>query len=250
MTDDPYAFDWDGLYDPDYLYFYSDTFAVEDAAAQVDRVCRALSLKRGSRVLDLGCGHGRHAVELALRGHLVTGVDRSEYFIDRARRFATDLDVAIDFRVEDLRALEDVEGYDAALMLFDVFGAHSDGENLDVLRRVRRSLEPGGGFCLDLRNRDWVVRAVPPVTVLQKGDDLMVDRHGFDPKTGRLVDHRTLVRDGRVREVRFSVRLYSFTEVKALLESAGFEVTDVWGSWEGAPLTLATNRMVVFARAG
>jgi len=243
-----FVFDWDAVFDvDDYLHFYEDTLRAERTEHQVDVLASHLGLRPGKRVLDLGCGHGRHALELARRGFDVVGLDRTEGFVELARKDAEAAGLPIDYRVSDLRDLDEEAGFDAVLCLFDVFGLHRDEENHDVLRRVARALRPGGKLCLDVRNRDWMVRALLPVTILQKGQDLMIDRHVFDPISGRLVDYRILVRDGRTREARFSVRLYHFTEIRALLASVGLSVTEGFGTWDGDPIGLTHNRMVIFA---
>ncbi len=247
MTD-PAGFDFDELFDPDdYLHFYEGTLISERTPAQVDALERALGLAPPMAVVDLGCGHGRHANELGRRGYRVTGVDLVAKFVDRAKADAAALGVSVDYRCADVRALVDSERFDAAVCLFDAFGFFGDADNLAILQAVARALVPGGRLCLDVRNRDWMVRSIAPTTVLEKGDDLMIDRHQFDVMTGRLVDRRVVVRGGRVKKTPFSVRLYGFTELRLLLELAGFAVSDVWGDWSGAPLTLHTNRMVLFA---
>ncbi|MFO0606408.1 MAG: class I SAM-dependent methyltransferase [Polyangiales bacterium] len=250
MNGDPFVFD-DAVFDvDDYLYFYDETLRAENTPAQVDRVVAELALGPGARVLDLGCGHGRHALELARRGHVVTGVDRVAGFVERAGVEASLVGVDATFIHGDMRELPYDAAFDAAVCLFDAFGFHRDADNERVLAGMARALRPGGGFCLDLRNRDWMVRNLLPVTVLQRGEDVMIDRHAFDSRTGRLVDRRVTVRGGRVRETPFSVRLYAFGEIERLLREAGLGVTAVYGDWGGAPLSVNYNRMVIFGAKG
>jgi SAM-dependent methyltransferase len=241
-----FVFDWEAVFDvEDYLHFYEDTLRTERTEHQVDVLTAHLGMFPGMRVLDLGCGHGRHTLELARRGFDVVGIDRMEGFLGLARREASAAGLDVRFDLGDAREIEDVEAFDRVLCLFDVFGLHTDEENLDVLRRITRALRPGGKVCLDVRNRDWIVRALLPVAILQKGADLMIDRHVFDPISGRLVDYRVMVRDGRTKEARFSVRLYHFTELRALLASVGLVVTEAFGTWDGDPIGLQHNRMVL-----
>lgn len=244
---DPWALDAEGLFAlDDYLYFYEETLRAERTDAQVDRIARELTLLAPSRVLDLGCGHGRHALELAARGHTVHGVDMMAPFITRAREDADRAKLPVTFECADLRAWDAPHPFDAAVCLFDAFGLHRDEENLDVLAAMARALTPRGGFCLDLRNRDWMTRHLQPVTVLERGRDLLIDRHAFDARTGRLVDRRVIVRDGRAREVVFSVRLYGLQEIEALLARVGLEVRSAWGDWNGSPVSVNSNRLVLF----
>lgn len=242
-----YVFDWDAVFDvEDYLHFYDDTLRAERTAHQVDMLVDHMRLEPGMRVLDLGCGHGRHSLELAQRGLSVVGIDRMEGFIELAREDARRACLPATFAVGDMRELDEDATYDRVICLFDVFGLHRDDENLDILRRMARALKPGGMACIDVRNRDWMLRGLLPVTVMQKGPDLMVDRHIFDPVSGRLVDYRLMVRNGQTKEARFSVRLYHYAELRALCASAGLFVTERFGSWDGDPISLTQNRMILF----
>jgi SAM-dependent methyltransferase len=242
-------FQFDEVFEAEeYLYFYEDTLREEDTAKQVDFLARELPLSPGERVLDLGCGHGRHANELARRGHQVLGVDMVMGFLDIARADARDAGLTVDYALGDVRGLGIEASFEHAVSLFDAFGFLDDEGNADYLRSVAQALVPGGSLLLDVRNRDWVARSILPVTVLDKGEDMMVDRHAFDTATGRLVDRRTYVRGGKVRTVTFSIRLYAPTELAALLAATGFRVERTWGGWDGAPLSLGRNRMLILAR--
>lgn len=248
VSDSSYVFDYEAVFDVDnYLYFYEETLAAERTEAQVDFFERHMNLRPFMRVLDVGCGHGRHANELAARGYSVVGVDRMQGFIDLARREAERRRLDVDYKVGDALDIGYDGEMDGVVCLFDVFGVLRDEQNTELLRRMHRALKPGAALCLDVRNRDWMVRALLPFTVMQKGKDLMIDRHAFDPISGRLVDHRVIVRDGRVTEAPFSVRLYTFAELRGALESVGFTVTAAFGAWDGSALGLHQNRMVIFA---
>jgi SAM-dependent methyltransferase len=246
---DPAHFHFEDLFDPDeYLYFYEDTLREEDTPAQVTFLERELALAPGARILDIGCGHGRHANELARRGYDVLGVDLVLGFLEKARDAARRDGLAARYALGDVRGLGEVASFDHAICLFDAFGFLDDEGNEAQLAAVAAALRPGGALLLDVRNRDWIVRNILPVTVLDKGDDLMIDRHVFDTQRGRLVDRRTYVRDGRARTVTFSIRLYALTELTVLLRAAGLAVERAFGGWDGAPLSLSRNRMLLVAR--
>jgi SAM-dependent methyltransferase len=248
MQDRAY-FDFEQVFDAEeYLYFYDETLRQEDTRAQVDFLERELALAPGAKVLDLGCGHGRHANELARRGCEVLGVDVVRGFLDLARAEAEREGLAARYALGDVRALGLEAAFDHAVCLFDAFGFLDDEGNEAFLRSAFAALVPGGALLLDVRSRDWIVRSILPVTVLDKGDDLMIDRHSFDVPTGRIVDRRTYVRGGRARTVTFSIRLYTLSELASLLRATGFAVERTWGGWDGGPITLAKNRMLLLAR--
>jgi len=242
-------FDFDKLFDPDdYLYFYENTLIEEDTPGQVDFLERELRMEAPMRVLDLGCGHGRHANELAARGYEVVGVDIVQKFLEIAEGEARARGLPAHYVLGDIRGLPWVEEFDRAICLFDVLGFFRDDENAAAVAGAARALRPGGILCVDVRNRDWMVRNLLPVTVLEKGDDLMIDRHHFDTVTGRLVDQRIVVRDGAVKRLPFSIRLYTRSELSQLLEAVGLRVAAAYGSYAGAPISMQQNRMVIIAQ--
>jgi SAM-dependent methyltransferase len=244
-------FDFEALFDADdYLHFYEDTLASEDAAGQVSFLDRELDLRAPMKILDLGCGHGRHANELSARGHEVVGIDLVKGFWDRAAADAARRGLSAQYIHGDYRDLPWAEEFDRAICMFDAFGFFRDEENMGALAGVARALKPSGMFCLDIRNRDWMVRNILPTTVLEKGDDLMIDRHFFDTATGRLVDRRILVRGGVVKHLPFSIRLYSFSEIGLLLGAVGLRVVAAYGDFGGAPVSMQQNRMIVISQKG
>ena len=82
--------------------------------------------------------------------------------------------------------------------------------------------------------------------MVERDGDLLVDRHRFDVETGREESERWIVRGGQVRKTSYSVRFYTFTELRTLLLDAGFAAVEGFGH-DGKPLTLESRRMVVVA---
>lgn len=232
----------------DYLYFYGEMLTDEVTERQVAALTQLLGLDRPMRILDLGCGHGRHANRLAALGHQVTGYDRSAGFLDLARRDAAARGVSVDYRQGDMRQLDFDQAFDCVLMLFTVFGYFGDDENLLVLRKVARALRPGGRLLFDILNRDVFLVGFRPDFVTEKQGNLMIDRNRFDMLSGRLYNQRIVIREGARRDKPFFVRLYSATEVRDLLRQAGLELEQVYGGWEGQPLSTESRRMIIIAR--
>lgn len=250
MTQTVY-YDFAQLFDADeYLYFMEDTLRLENTEAQVDFIEQRLALfpGAGDRVLDLGCGHGRHAIELARRGHSVTGIDLAETFVTVARRDAAAAGVEVEFVHGDMAAVDAHAQYTGAVCLFDAFGFFDDAHALLTLQAAHRALLAGGRLLLDLRTREWMLR-LPPVTVVDKGNgDMLIDRQHFDAESGRLIDRRTTLRGDRRRDVTFSVRLYTYTEIRSLLLTAGFGIEWAGGGFDGAPLSPDRPRTLILAR--
>ncbi|RCK79899.1 MAG: methyltransferase [Candidatus Ozemobacter sibiricus] len=242
-------FDFDAVFAPDdYLYFYETTLPQERSRREADFIEQALDLQPAHRILDVACGHGRLTNLLARRGYRLTGVDRSAGFLEIARREAQAQGLAVDYRQGDMRDLSFDEPFDRALLTFTAFGYFSDDDNLLVLRRIRRVLAPGGRFLFDVLNRDTFLKRFVPSLVTERGDDLMIDRTSFDQRRGRVTTHRTIIRDGQRRDMRFSMRLYNLTELEFWLREAGLTLERVCGGYSGGPVDHEAHRLVLIAR--
>ena len=164
---------YESLFDERYLDFFpvlrKRPLAIEDARA----VCSLLELQPGQRVLDLGCGTGRHSVALALAGMTVTGVDLSAALLERARATASAEGMQVSWLQRDMRELDDLGPFDACVNLYTAFGFFGDDEDQEVLLQVAAALAPGGKLLLDLTNhlaylRSFSPEVCSPPTALQK----------------------------------------------------------------------------------
>ncbi|MBI5254898.1 MAG: class I SAM-dependent methyltransferase [Burkholderiales bacterium] len=246
------GFDLAALFDAEeYLHFLAPTLRDEDTPAQCGFIEQALSLAPGSRVLDLGCGHGRHANELARRGHRVVGIDLVEGFVARARAEAERERLPAEFVCGDMRAFQAAPEFDAAVCLFDAFGFHTDEEHARILANALAALRPGGQLLLDVRNREHMLRCPPVALVELDNGDMMIDRFHFDLEAGRMLDRRSYVRSTAQgltrRDITFSVRLYAATELRALLQAAGWRVQRSYGGFDGVAASAALPRLLVVA---
>jgi SAM-dependent methyltransferase len=206
----------------DYLHFYDAFLTDEVSDAQADRLWRLLELDSCDEVLDVPCGHGRIANGLAARGASVTGLDANPLFLERARTDASARGVKVEYIQGDMRNLPWEERFDLVLNWFSSFGYFDDKGNRAWLREARKTLRPRGRLVIELWNRDAFARNWLPVTMSERDGDLQVDRHRFDLLTGRAETDRFIVRGGSVRVVCFSVRAFTFTELREWLLDAGF----------------------------
>src|SRR4051794_55164 len=203
---------------------------------EVDLLMGALGLAPGQRVLDVGCGPGRHAHELARRGITVHGIDISHRFVDLARR---DAPPGATFERLDARALPFVAEFDAAISLCQgAFGlVTGDGEDLLVLAGMARALKPGGRLAVSAFNAYFQVRF---------GEGTL------DAATG--INHeRTQVRDedGRVKAVDLWTHCFTPTELRALVAAAGLRLDALWsvepGAYHATAPTVDTPEYLVVA---
>jgi SAM-dependent methyltransferase len=217
----------------DYAAAYDDLYHDKDYPAECDlieRVFATYGSGRVRRVLDLGCGTGRHAVILAERGYEVTGVDRSPEMVERARARGS----LAHFELGDIASIDLGETFEAALMNFAVLGYQVGNTDLQAtLATVRRHLRTGGLFFCDFWYGPAVLAQRPSERVkvidsrggqlirvatgeLDVRHDLCVVRyHVWQIEAGRVL--------AEVRE-QHPMRYFFALELELLLAGAGFEL--------------------------
>ena len=209
---------------------------------EVDFLMAALGLRAGMRVLDVGCGPGRHAHDLARRGLRVHGIDISERFVDLAREQAPD---GATFERLDARDLAFVADFDVVICLcqgaFGLMTANGDDER--VLAGMARALRPGGLLALSAFNAYFAVKYF--------ADEATGST--FDAATG--VNHeRTEVRNesGEARQVDLWTGCYTPRELTVLMRVAGLTVDSISsvepGGYALAKPTTETAEFLVIAR--
>lgn len=173
---------------------------------EVDFLAEKLELEPGARVLDLACGKGRHAVELASRGFRVTVFNFQSSF-----------------------------GY-----------LPSEEEDLEVLERVAEALVPGGRFLIETINLLGLIRNYQPRSWRTLGDgSLLTEDRSYDAITGRSRATWTIVRpDGSRSELHLSMRIYSCPELRRMLAQAGLAADGVWGGIDGSEYGVGGRRIV------
>lgn len=236
--------DFEGVFGEDYVHFYEASQPPELSDRQAELIAQLLDLRAGSRVLDVPCGYGRITERLAVFGCDVVGVDSSAYFLERARRQAPDLD----YREGDMRELDFDAEFDAVVNWFTSFGYFDDETDQAILRSWRRALKPGGKLLIDHQNRDLMLPFLGAgrAYVEEVGDDFLIDRSVYDVTAGRTRTERVIIRSGQVRRASFSVRTFTFTELRAWLLEAGFASVSAFGPG-GEPFGRESRRMVVVA---
>jgi SAM-dependent methyltransferase len=190
---------------------------------EVDFLVDALGLEPGMRVLDVGCGPGRHSLALACRGFEVVGVDHSAEFVRLARDAAVADGLSAIFEELDVRELDRPGEFDATLCLCQGgFGLLGGRDEADVFGRIAATLRPGGALAVSAFSAAFAVRH------LEAGEE-------FDPATG-------------VLPTCFTAR-----ELELLARAAGLAAIEVHGVTPGdyrrQPPTLDHHELLLLARA-
>lgn len=217
------------IFDDDYLRTLP-SLSPRQTAKESQFIADSLGIASGGTLLDLACGYGRHALELAAKGFQVTGLDLSLPLLIRAADAARRASVNINFIHGDLREIAFENEFDGAYCVFSSFGYFDDDTNRKVAVNLARALKPGGKLLLEVVNRDYLCRDLPTRVWWQGEGCVVLEEVDFNYFSSRLQVQRSLVfEDGRQIEQEISIRAYSLHEIGKILHHSGFRVTEVSG---------------------
>ena len=239
------------FFNEDYLKIYSERLSHDVTERETSFIVDSLGLQEGARVLDLACGHGRHAIALARRSMVVTGQDLNEDYLRKARADAVREGVEIETVHGDMRDIPFTSEFDAVINMFTAFGYFdSDDEDVRVLQSVGNSLKGDGQLLLDTINREWVLaNYVQNDWHTDDDGNTFLEHREFDLVTGRNhVTFTIVTADGTRRESPgHDIRLYTLTELVRLFDASGLRVSATYGDYDGSPYAINSPRMIVVA---
>jgi SAM-dependent methyltransferase len=236
---------------------YDNEIFTQGTLGECDFIEAEINFNKSLKIIDIGCGTGRHSIELTKRGYRVIGVDLSESQIARAKEKAKDLDLNIDFQKHDARNLPFECEFDLAIMLCE--GGFSlmetDEMNFEILKNATKALKDKGKFIFTTLNGLFpLFHSVKEFyEAAQKEGQSQCKECSFDLMTFR--DYNTAVFEddsGNKRELKCNERYYVPSEITWLLKTLGFNKIDIYGAKLGAfsrddKLTTKDFEMLVIA---
>ena len=213
------------------LYLDTDGDVVENdrnTEQEIDALVRAAGLEPNDRILDLCCGQGRHALELARRGFKqVTGLDRSRYLVRLARKRARQRGLSVSFHEGDARKFRVQESsFHCACVLGNSFGYFDrEEDDIAVLESIKRALASGGTLVMDLTDGDWMRSHFEARSWEWIDQNHFVCRERALAGDGeRLISREVVVHAERgvIADQFYAERLYSRDRIQTLLTSVGF----------------------------
>lgn len=214
--------------------------------AEIDQVLSFLSVKSGAKILDLGCGLGRHSLELARRGFFVTGIDKTTAYLEKARKQAKAEGLAIDFVEDDIRNFCRPNSFDGAISMFTTFGYFKDpADDLQVLVNVFRSLKKGGKLVMELRGKEEFARVFRERIWSEKDGTILLEERKIKRNWSWLESRWIIIKGQTRKEFLVSHRLFSASELQALLRKSGFNIIRVCGDLSGSKYDHMARRLIV-----
>jgi 2-polyprenyl-3-methyl-5-hydroxy-6-metoxy-1,4-benzoquinol methylase len=223
-------------------------FPPEWTRAEAAFIVATPGLQPGARILDVPCGGGRLALELASLGHRVTGVDLASDLVGAAEAAARERGLEADFETGDMRGIPWAAKFDAVVCFGNSFPYFDDEGNEAFLRAAARALRPSGRLVL---NVPTLAEAIFPHLVAcswhEVGDILMLRKASHDPGTGQIVTEYTFIRGDVVEKKAAVYRVYTYREMVRMLRDAGFAAVEGFGSMAGEPFQLGSRNCYIRA---
>jgi SAM-dependent methyltransferase len=235
---------FDGLYAKVLPKHFDETATLEQART----IKRILRLRKGQRALDIPCGMGRLTLPLARMGVLMTGVDLTRRYVERARAQTRKEKLSVRLVCQDMRAIDFDGEFDAAFNWFTSFGYFSDADNLEFCQRVLRALKPGGRFLVEGINKSWLLTHFSSRVEETVGTVSIVHESRWNSGTERIRSVWTMHRGRTTERHTISHKLYNGTDLRRLLRTAGFREIKLFGSPPLGRLTRHSQRLIAVAR--
>lgn len=237
-----------------YAKSYDNEPFTKGTIGEVDFIEKEINFNKTVKILDVGCGTGRHAIELAKRGYAVTGVDLSEAQIARAREKASRENVYVNFQQADARDLAFSEAFELAIIICE--GGFSlmetDEMNYAILMSAKKSLKKGGKLILTCLNALFPL--FHSVKEFMEKNDQKSGNNSFDLMTLRETSSLDITDDaGTVRKLNCNERYFMPSEITWYLKSLHFKTVEIFGCRLGNfnredPLTTEDFEMLVVAQ--
>ncbi|RRB02781.1 class I SAM-dependent methyltransferase [Larkinella rosea] len=221
----------------------------EQTELEADFLNDVLELQPGQRVLDVFCGYGRHALELARLGYSVTGVDISGESIRDLQKTAQRQKLAIDAHAGDFLSIPLEGGFNGAYCLGNSFSFFPHDQMLLFLQKIAGLLAPGGWFVADTA---MIAESVLPDfqerSWMQVGDITFLMENEYDARESCITSHLTYLRMEQTEHRESRHYVYTIAELHRLFRQAGLLITEQFGNLDGSDYQLGDDRLLVLAR--
>ncbi|MEX0811007.1 MAG: class I SAM-dependent methyltransferase [Chitinophagales bacterium] len=216
--------DW---FDSPYYHLLYSNRDESEARNFIDRLINFLQPEAGSYMLDLACGKGRHAKQLAEKGFKVTGIDLSEKSILSAKAFESE---RLKFFVHDMRKLFYTNYFDYAFNFFTSFGYFDrESDNIKTLQAVNKGLKPGGVLTIDFLNVNKTL------SDLQHSEQ--IERSGVVFHIDRKIERGFIIKDikfsdkGKLYNYQEKVQAIDLDHFKKYMAESNFSIQHIFGNY-------------------
>ncbi|MDR1868845.1 MAG: methyltransferase domain-containing protein [Treponema sp.] len=201
------------------------------------------------KILDICCGFGRMSAEFARRDFSVTGVDITESYLRTAREDAAYENLNIEYIHADAREFKKPDFFDIAVNLYISFGYFADQkDDLLLVRNVFESLKSGGVFIVETLGKEIAVRDFVEAEWFERAGLTVLTQYEPLASWTFLKNRWILLKDGKKIEKVLTQRLYSASELRTLLQEAGFSKVEIYGNWDESPYDHRAAKLIAVGR--
>ncbi len=205
---------------------------------EADFIQNVLPVEPPAQILDVPCGTGRLAIELAERGFECTGLDQMQPLLETGKRIAAEKSLTVHWRQGDMRDLPWRNEFDAVVSFWWSFGYFDDSGNLDFLKSAHRALKKGGVLVLETHLMETLLPDFRERSWLWEGDLLVLEEMKYDAPEGRMEIDLTFIQGAKKESKSASIRLYTYRELSQLMAEAGFSDLKASGTLGQEPFAL------------
>ncbi len=211
---------------------YEKEIYTQGTLGEVDFIEKEIAYDKNCKILDIGCGTGRHDIELAKRGYNVTGIDLSSSMLAKAREKAAKSDVNVDFQLADARKLQFEHQFDVVIMLCE--GGFSlmetDEMNFEILKNAAKALKKNGKLIFTTLNGLYPLYHSVKDFINSNAVEGVSEGNSFDLMTFRDISNFEMEDDdGNSKVLECNERYYVPSEITWLLKSLNFSKIDIFG---------------------
>lgn len=240
-------------YDDEFWITYGpvmfDKERIKSASFEIDNLIMLADLKPGDKILDSCCGEGRHSIILADRGLKVTGVDRTEAYLKKARDRAREKKLQIEFINEDILNFSRENSFDGATNLYNSLGYFEDpDDDLVYFKNIYRSLKPGGKFIIECTGKEVLARDFRDCFWYEYDDFKIMVEYSINLNWTELETRWIFLKEGKETDATFRHRIFSALELARLLSEAGFIQVDFFGDYDGSLYDNNAQRLIAIAK--
>jgi len=236
---------WETFFHGVALDFWRAAISDQQTLAEANFIQEQLKVGASSEVLDVPCGNGRLALELAKRGLKLTAVDFAAEFIDEAKRNSAERSLEIEWHQRDMRDLPWTSRFDGAFCFGNSFGYMDDAANEEFLNSLFKTLKPGARFILDAPAiAECLLPNLKPNRSIEIGNIKTEIATSYDPDQRRMFNEFTFIRDGQIETRSSSQRIYAKAELDELLKRAGFKHVADYSSFAGEDFGEGASRLL------